>query len=106
VGFELTGLSGEEVPRRPVVLRTRTSGLAKARVELERFDLPWAGGYLLYMKGLGEPEPGDDAHAVVFSRPQRARIIAHVVGMVATSAVFIVSLVFFVLRLREADSGS
>ena len=99
VSFELTTLAGDPVPTRPVLFRTRTSGFSKTRLEVRRFDLRESGSYLLHMNGLGEPRARDADHAVVFTRPHRAQAIAHVLGIVLASAVLIVSLVFFVLRL-------
>ncbi len=106
VDFELTSLSGEPVPARPVLFRTRTTGFSKARLELLRFDLPFSGGYVLHMSGLGAPREKDAAHAVVFTRPHRAEAVAFVVGIVLASGVFIVSLVFFLMRLVGVPQGS
>lgn len=106
VDFELTSLSGEPVKGKPVLFRTRSSGLSTVRLDLVTYDLPWAGGYLLHMRGLGPPQERDAAHAVVFRRPIRALAIAHVVGMVAASVVLIGSLVFFVMRVRDTGPTS
>ncbi len=106
VSFELTSLSGEPLPGRPVLLRTRSTGFSRTRLELMRFDLPFSGGYLLHMSGLGAPREKDATHAVVFTRPHRAETIALVVGIVLASAVLIASLVFFVMRLVGVPKGS
>lgn len=56
---------------------------------------------MLTMTGLGTPREGDARHAVVFMRPRLKQTVACVVGIVLVPATLIVSLVFFLLRLRE-----
>lgn len=106
VNFELTSLAGELIRGHTVAFRTRSSGFSKARLELMRFDLPWTGGYVLLMSGLGAPQERDAAHSVVFTRPHRLLVAAFVLGIVAASSVFITSLVFLVGRLGETRKGS
>jgi len=102
VNFELKGINGDPVEGRRALFRARTSGVSAARMELLKFDIPRAGKYVLTMTGLGPPREDDAEHTVVFMRPHLKQSVAYILGIVLASAALIVSLVFFLLRLREA----
>ncbi len=101
VSFEMRSIDGEPIAGHRAWFRARSSGLSKARMELLKFDLPRAGRYVLTMKGLGPVGPKDAVHSVVFTRPHLGRMVGYIVGIVLASVLTIVSLVFFLLRLRE-----
>jgi hypothetical protein len=105
VDFELRGLDGEKVEGRMALFHARSSGFSKARMELLKYDIPRPGRYVLRMTGLGEPQERDAKHAVLFARPHLAQSIAYVVGIVLASGVFIVSLVFFLIRLNDTGGA-
>jgi hypothetical protein len=104
--FELRGIGGEPVAGNPVWFRSRSSGASTARTEVLTFEIPRAGRYVLAMKGLGAEKEGDSSHAVVFSRPLGASMVATILGIVVASGIFIASLVFFLLRLGKPGAGS
>jgi hypothetical protein len=101
VNFQLTGVNGDSIEGRRTWFRARTSGISTARMELLEYHIPRPGRYVLRMTGLGAAQEGDARHAVVFMRPHLMQTAVYVVGIVLTSMVFIVSLVFFALRLGE-----
>lgn len=98
VSFELRAQGGEAVEGKSVWFRTQSSGVSTAKTELLRFEIPKAGKYVLRMKGLGTPQPGDEGHSVVFSRQQTLPMVAFVVGIILVAGVLIASIVFLVLR--------
>jgi hypothetical protein len=100
--FGLQGVEGDAVPGRRVLFRARTSGISTVRTESRTFDLPRPGRYVLTTSGLGAPQANDSRHAVVFMRPHLLQSMVYVLGIVASAAVFIVSLVFWLLRLGAA----
>lgn len=106
VGFELSGIDGEKIEGRRVLFHARSSGISKARMELLTYDIPRPGRYLLGMTGLGAPQAGDVNHAVVFARPYLGQSMMYVLGIVLASGLFIVSLVFFLLRLMEKGGSN
>jgi hypothetical protein len=99
VDFELSGIDGEKVEGQRVLFRARSSGISKARMERLTYDIPRPGRYVLRMTGLGAPQVGDVNHAVVFARPHLEQSMMYVLGIVLSSGLFIVSLVFFLLRV-------
>jgi len=105
VGFELMDATGQRVPSRPTLFRARTSGISTVRMELRAFNIPRPGRYVLRMTSLGPAREKDREHAVVFMRPHLGSVVACILGIVLSSALFIVSLVFFLLRLLGAGSG-
>jgi hypothetical protein len=105
VGFELSGTGGEKIEGRRALFHARSSGISKARMELLTYDIPRPGRYLLRMTGLGAPQANDIEHAILFARPHLAQSVGYVLGIILASGVFIVSLVFFLLRLTGAGGS-
>ena len=103
VNFQLTGVNGDAVEGRRTWFRARTSGISTARMELMLYELPGPGRYVLHMTGLGGVTQDDARHAVVFMRPHLRQTMVCTLGIVLVSVVFIVSLVFFLLRLFEVQ---
>ena len=99
IGFELRETNGGRIDGRPCLFHARTSGFTTARMELMEYDIPRPGRYVLSMMGLGAVVAGDATHTVVFMRPHLLQSMAYVVGIVFASVVFIISLVFFLMRL-------
>ena len=99
LGYELRLPGGAPVAGRPILYRTVTSGVSKARVTLRSFDLPFAGRYQLSIRGLEPPDVGAPQHRIVFMRPHLARSVMLVVGITLASMLAIASLVFFLLAV-------
>lgn len=97
--YELRLPGGAPVAGRPILYRTVTSGLARARVTLRTFDLPFAGRYLLEIRGLEPPDADAPQHRIVFMRPHLARSVMLVVGITLASMLAVASLVFFLLSV-------
>ncbi len=106
VDFELSGIDGDKIEGRKAWFHARSSGMSKARMELLKYDIPRPGRYLLRMTGLGAPQAGDVNHAVLFARPHLRQSVGYVLGIILASGLFIVSLVFFLMRLTEKGGGS
>jgi len=105
VDFVLSNEYGERVDGRRILLRAQVSGVSTVRMALIKYMIPRAGRFVLRMTGLGPAREGDARHAIVFTKPHLAQLVAYILGMILAFAVLIVSLVFFVLRLSEAGPG-
>jgi len=103
--YALLTAGGMPVEGRAVWLQARTTGVSWARVETRVFTIPQPGRYILQVEGLGMAREGDDRHHLVFTRPHLAPAVGYVLGMILSFGLFVVSLVFFVLRLTGVDVG-
>jgi len=103
IDFELWSRDGVRLEGRRSLLRFRTTGANRVRMELLRFDIPRPGKYLLIASGVNDPSPWDEAQAVVFMRPHTRAVVAYILGIVLAAAVFIAS--FVLLILRSAGAG-
>jgi len=101
LSFDLSDETGVALESRNVWLRTRSSGVTQTRLEILKYDIPRPGKYVLGVNGLDAPQAGDSRNAIVFTRPMGFRLPAYIVGIVLSACVFIASLVFVILRLRE-----
>jgi hypothetical protein len=106
LAYELRADDGTRVEGRPVLFRARTTAVSTARMEILTYGIPRPGRYVLRIQGLGAVQAADARHAIVFGRPHLGRTVAHILGMILSAGVFIVSLVFFVLRLLETRPGA
>jgi hypothetical protein len=106
VNFELKGIDGDPVASRWVLFRMRTSGMSAVRVEVLKYDIPRPGRYVLTMTGLGAARESDAWHAVVFMRPHLKQVVTYILGILLASSIFVSSLVFFLLSLRETGPGA
>ena len=96
--FELGLPGGAPVEKHRILFRLVTSGLATARISLLRFALPYAGRYVLEIRGLDpRQEAGAPDHTVVFMRPHTARAVLFAAGMTLAGGLAVVSLVFLLL---------
>lgn len=102
--FELRGENGMRVEGHRALFRARSSGLSSARMEYMSYSIPRPGRYLLTTTGMGGPQERDALHSVVFVRPHLGQTVAYVIGIIFASSVFIVSLVFFLLRIVKPDA--
>ncbi len=100
--FELRGINGDPVLGRRALFRAQTSGISTVRTEHLIFEIPRPGRYVLTISGPGSTRETDAGHSIVFMRPHLMRAMTFVIGIVVSSAFLIASLVFFVLRVREA----
>jgi hypothetical protein len=98
--FQLTSVDGGTVAGRRTWFHARTSGISTARIELMEYQIPGPGPYVLCATG---PGAADTRQAVVFMRPHLKQAVACIFGILLSSAVLIVSLVFFLLRLLGTE---
>jgi hypothetical protein len=95
--FDLRLPGGPALAGQRILFRTVTSGIAKARVSLRSFDLPYSGRYQLDIHGLAPADIDTPQHSVVFMRPHFARSLLLIVGIVCASGLAIASLVFLLM---------
>lgn len=101
LSYALTTSDGLPIEGSLILFRSRTSGFSTVSVSYKQYEIPRSGPYILRIEGLGQPRPDDAKHAIVFSRPHMTQSIAHILGIILSAGVFIVSMVFFGLRLLE-----
>ncbi len=99
LSYGLRSEDGTPVEGRAVLVRTSTTGVRWARLELLTYEIPRPGRYSLRVEGLGPPQEKDADHHLVFTRPIMAQTVGYVLGMIFTFGLFVVSLVFFMIRL-------
>jgi len=97
--YGLTGPDGRVVRSRPVLFRSSTSGFSKAIMELRVYEIAQPGRHVFEIRGLGDERPADAEHRMVFTRPNLARSMAFVIGIVFSAALSIGSLVLFLMRV-------
>ncbi len=103
LSYVLTTSDGLPIEGSLVLFRSRTSGFSTVSVSYKQYEIPRPGPYFLRIEGLGRPRDDDPKHAIVFSRPHLPRTIAYILGIILSAGVFIVSLVFFGLRLSGVE---
>jgi hypothetical protein len=99
LNYALSTADGVPVEGRAALFRATTTGVSWARVELRVCEIPHPGRYVLRVQGSGATQQGDANHRLVFTRPILAQTIGNVIGMILSFGLFIVCLVFFLLRL-------
>ena len=103
--FQLTGPDGIATKNRPVLFRARTTGFSKAKMELRVYEIAHQGHHLFQIRGLGGENPSDSEHRMVFTRPNRIRTMAFVLGIIVGAIFTILSIVLFFLRLLKVESS-
>jgi hypothetical protein len=102
--YELTGPDGVSAKSRPVLFRASTTSLTKAKMELRVYEVTHLGRHIFQIRGLGGEKPSDAEHRMVFTRPNLARSMAYVIGIVFASIFAISSTVLFFMRLVAAPA--
>jgi hypothetical protein len=97
--YELVGPDGISVQSRRALFRARSSSFTKAKMELRVYNVTAPGRHLFQIRNIGDEQPTDAEHRMVFTRPHLGRSIAYVIGIVLTAMVAIGSIVLFSLRL-------
>lgn len=103
--YELTGPDGVAVKSRPVLFRSRTTGLTKVRMELRIYEITHSGPHVFKILGLGDEKSNDTKHAMVFMRPHLKYIVLYIMGIVLTGVITIGSIVLFFMRLVDVSSS-
>lgn len=103
--YELTGPDGVSIKSRPVLFRSSTSGLTKARMELRVYEITHPGRHVFQILGLGEEKSNDAEHAMVFMRPNLKYVVLYILGIVLTGGLTIGSIVLFFMRLVGVSSS-
>jgi hypothetical protein len=96
LGYEMRSAAGGEVAMERVVFRsTVTSMSGRVKLQVRSFTIAEPGDFTLRIAGL-RPDVSPD-NRLVISRPVRARMVLHILGLVAFGALTIGSLVASVL---------
>jgi hypothetical protein len=96
LAYELTTAAGGNVPMEPViVLATTTSMSGRVKLLVRSFVIAEPGAFTLRITGLRSEAAPDNR--LVISRPVRARMVMHILGLVALGSLTIGSLVASVL---------
>ena len=81
----------------------RTSGVSWVRREVQRYQIPAPGSYVLRITGLQPGDPPEANHKIVFMRPHLARSVGCIIGILLASVLFIGSIVLFSLRFTPQE---
>lgn len=95
ISFEIHDAGGAPVPVRPALFRVLVSGLKRVRLKLAGFEAPAAGNYVLRLTGIRPDQ--DPANRIVVATPVAAKVVVHVLAMIALSVLAIGSLVIALL---------
>jgi hypothetical protein len=99
--FELIGPDGMTVESRRPLVRGRSSGFRKAKLDLRVYSVTTPGRHSFQIRNLEGEKPSDDQHRMVFTRPHLGRALAYVIGIVLGAMSMIGSIVLFFLRLAS-----
>ena len=94
-GLEFTLVDTERrtaIPLRTAIMRTRVSSLSRARREMYAFSISAPGSYVLRTKGADESLLAGHP-SLVITRPFHGALVLHVLGLVASGALLIGSMV-------------
>jgi hypothetical protein len=80
------------IPLRTAIMRTRVSSFSRARRELYAFSIAAAGSYVLRAEGADESLLAGHP-SLVITRPFHGALVLHVLGLVASGALLIGSMV-------------
>jgi hypothetical protein len=97
---------GKPVADRPVLIRATTSGFSTARREKRVLEMPHAGRFILKIEGLGPARERDNEHHIAFTKPHLVQTVGWILAIIGSAGLFIVSLVFFCIRLAGVDIQS
>lgn len=75
-------------------------------MELESYDIPKPGRYVLRVQGMAADRTADSSHRIVFTHPRLARTAAYVVGIVLSAGLLIGSVVLFILALLSKGDAA
>lgn len=95
VEFQLWDAGGASVPVRPALFRVLVSGLKRVRLKLAGFEAPAPGRYLVRVTGIRPDQ--DPGNRIVVATPVAAKVVAHVLAMIALSVLAIGSLLIALL---------
>jgi hypothetical protein len=97
--FELIGPDGMTVESRRPLVRGRSSGFRKAKLDLRAYSVTTPGRHIFQIRHLEGEKASDDQHRMVFTRPHLGRALTYVIGIVLGAMLMIGSIVLFFLRL-------
>ena len=79
--FGLSDASGAPVPLQRILFRTTVSGASRVRLLLRRFTVLSAGTFTLRINGIKQDQ--DPENRIVFATPVTARLVLHILAIVA-----------------------
>lgn len=99
LSYKLQTDYGADVPASKHWFRAKSSGFSKARIELQTYHLPHPGRYRLHIESLGQPQPNDAEHAVVFAKPHLMATVGYILRILLASWLLIGGFVLFALSV-------
>lgn len=105
VEFALSDPAGAAVNLQSVWFRTTISGASRVRLHLRSFKVVEAGDFTLRITGIKPYQ--DPANRIVFATPVRARMVLHVLALIALGILTMASLgglIFVLVSLYFPDS--
>ena len=103
LSYEMVSEDGAPVSCRRTLFRATTSGFTKARMEVRRFRPDRPGNYTLRVGGIGEPQPRDSEHHLLFVKPHLPAVVAHILGIILAAWLTIGGLVMSVLKVAGVE---
>lgn len=97
--FTLHTEYGATVPVKNHWYRVKSSGFSKVRLQLQTYQLPHPGRYQLHIESLGEAQPNDAMHAIVFAKPHLAANVGYILTMVLALWLLIGGIVLFAFSI-------
>lgn len=95
--FALSDSAGAPVPLQRILFRTTVSSVSRVRLLLRRFTAPGAGTFTLRTTGI-RPDQNPE-NRIVFAMPVTARMVLHILAIIALAMLAIASLVGSILML-------
>lgn len=88
--FSLADASGAPVALHPVLFRTRVSSFSRVRLQLRHFEVAGAGTFMLRVTGIRENQ--DAENRIVIASPVTAKMVLHILAIIALAMLSIASL--------------
>lgn len=105
LAYELSDASNTRLKSWTSWFHQRSSGFSKVRMEMQSFEIPAPGDYVLRIRGMEGVQAGDSEHRIVFMKPHLPQTVGYILGIVLASGLLIGSLVLFILRLTSKGEG-
>ncbi len=105
LGYELSMRNGERISAITPLLPGKTSSFSRARIQIQSYEIPTPGFYVLRIKGLEADQQDDSDHQIVFTRPYIGRMVGYIIGIVLSAELAIAGIVFFCIRFFNQGAG-
>lgn len=100
LSFILEAADGAAVPSQNNWFRATSSSFSKVRMQLQTYWLPHPGCYLLRIQPLGDYQPDDAEHAIIFVKPHLTATFGYILGIIFAAWLLLGGIVFFALNIN------